>query len=537
MKKLRLSFMAKVFLMAVIPALIVCVFMGGGTFVNLKKNMVMEIKNTLRATAYSLNYDDTQERLNGYKDTLGIDVTVFHDNIREVTTVEGSVNTEADASIYAEVKKGNEYFSEDANVNGHEYFGYYIPMYDAEHNFAGMTFAGKPTAEANEEIYSSIVLMIASASALVIAVFVVIILIVRKMAQLLKNSTDLIKEVSNGNFTVRADKKAPNDEIGNMYRQVGSLATALQDSFTEVKATAQAVSDVSDELAGGMSDAANSSNEVSEAIQNIAHGAESQSQDAQNITVRIEEMGQQIDVIRECMNFLTDTSTRMLNMEEDTIISVGKAENENGIIKSSIEEVNSQIDITSRSMEEIKDFVDVIKDIAEQTNLLSLNASIEAAHAGEHGRGFAVVAEEIRKLAEQSADAAENVERKIGALTGNYAAIIKKMTVTTENIASQSRQIADTKEAFTSLDCDIKDTAGQIRDIATATAELDKMKEQIVDSICSLSAVSEENSASTEQTTASMEELDAVIQQGSDRAKEVKERAKALIDDVSVFKV
>ncbi len=537
MKKISLSFMTKVFLMAVMPAVIMCVFMSGGSFVNMQKNMTMEIRNTLRATAYSLNYDDAQARLDGYKETLGIDVTVFHDNVRVATTVEGSLNTEADAHIYEEVKSGKEYFAEDANVNGHEYFGYYIPIYDAENNFVGMTFAGKPTAEANEEIYSSIILMIASATALVITVVVIIVLITKRMTKVLKNTTDVIVQVSGGNFTVKADKKAPNDEIGDIYRQVGSLANRLKGSVTGVIDTAKALNDVSDELADGMNDASHSSNEVSEAIQNIAKGVESQTNDAQNITVRIEEMGQQIDTIRECMNFLTDTSTRMLNMEEDTLISVGKAENENGIIKSSIEEVNSQIEITSRSMEEIKGFVDVIKDIAEQTNLLSLNASIEAAHAGEHCRGFAVVAEEIRKLAEQSADAAENVERKIGALTGDYATIVQKITVTTENIASQSRQIAETKSAFNSLDRDIKDTAGQIKDIAIATEELDKMKNQIVDSICSLSAVSEQNSAATEQTTASMEELDAVIAQAADNSKEVKNRAKALMDDVSVFKV
>jgi hypothetical protein len=106
-----------------------------------------------------------------------------------------------------------------------------------------------------------------------------------------------------------------------------------------------------------------------------------------------------------------------------------------------------------------------------------------------------------------------------------------------ESIDKQSEQIMQTREAFGMLDNDIKDTAGQIDDITKATANLEEMKNKIVDSVCSLSAICQENSASTQETTASMQELDAVISQATDGSKEVKERAKALMDDVSVFKV
>ena len=147
------------------------------------------------------------------------------------------------------------------------------------------------------------------------------------------------------------------------------------------------------------------------------------------------------------------------------------------------------------------------------------------------------MAEEIRKLAEQSAKSAIEIEKTIELLKENYSHIIQKMGVTTENIGVQSEQIEQTMSAFAILDSDIKDTVRQIEDVAKATATLETLKNQIIDSVCSLSAVCEENSAATQETTASMQELNAVISQATDGTKEVKERAKALMDDVSVFKV
>lgn len=131
----KLTFMKKVMMIALIPCVIVSVFMCGGTLTSLKTNMTLEIEEALRTAAYTLSYDDTQEVLDGYKETLGVDVTIFDDDTRIVTTVPNSVGTRADATIYNEVRNGNEYFSTNANVNGQEYFGYYIPLYDESGEF------------------------------------------------------------------------------------------------------------------------------------------------------------------------------------------------------------------------------------------------------------------------------------------------------------------------------------------------------------------------------------------------------------------
>jgi methyl-accepting chemotaxis protein len=130
----------------------------------------------------------------------------------------------------------------------------------------------------------------------------------------------------------------------------------------------------------------------------------------------------------------------------------------------------------------------------------------------------------------------KNEDTIIGLLK-NYDLIIEKMGVTTKNIENQNDRITETQTSFVTLEHDIKDTTTQINSVTELTNELDKEKKLVVDSICNLSAVCEENSASAEETTASVEELNAVISQTSARAKNVDESAKELMKNVSIFTV
>lgn len=499
------------------------------TYAITKETALMNAENTKMETLAAL--------LEDFKAENDTDVTIFDYDTRVFSTIPNVVGTKMDSSIWNAIQDGTPYFSKKANVTGIKYYAWYEPvMRNGE--CVGAIFAGSPASVVDKAIGKTMGSIAVIGFAVGAILITLAMKIFRRMAKKLNDHRRVIGKLTANDLTVECQKiENPKDEMDVLNNETVDFIEHLKKMIENIGGSAYSINAVADELANGMTDASNSSKGISEATDNIADGAESQSQDAQNITQKVEQIGNQIDSIRDSMGFLADTSKRMLNVKENTLVCVNNAMTENEAVEENIKEINSQIAVTSKSMDEIKGFVDVIKGIADQTNLLSLNASIEAARAGEHGRGFAVVAEEIRKLAEQSAEAAKNVEGNMDSLNVNYAQIVEKMNATTERVNEQSDQIGQTKAAFGALDSDIKDTAGQIDDVVKATANLEEMKDKIIDSVCSLSAICEENSAAAQETTATMQELNAVISQATDSTKEVKERAKALMDDVSVFKV
>lgn len=169
--------------------------------------------------------------------------------------------------------------------------------------------------------------------------------------------------------------------------------------------------------------------------------------------------------------------------------------------------VTEQTDRTNESAQNISNAVTVIQDIAAQTNLLSLNASIEAARAGESGRGFAVVAEQIRKLAEDSAESATEIENIVRELMGNSKDSVEKMQELSRDSSVQADKLNRTKESFYELKKEINEVSSASKEIFDQTVVIEELKKGVNDVIEQLATVAQENAASTEETSASMQSL------------------------------
>ena len=206
-------------------------------------------------------------------------------------------------------------------------------------------------------------------------------------------------------------------------------------------------------------------------------------------------------------------------------------------VRESSDSVTNAIRELAAKSDQIGEIVSTITGITEQTNLLALNAAIEAARAGEQGRGFAVVAEEVRKLAEESQQAAAEIAQLIGAIqteTSNAVSVVEDGAQRTRDGAAVVEQ---TRDAFQRIGTSVEDMAGRIEQIAAVSEEISASAESMQQGISEVAAVAEESSASTEQVSASTEQTSASAQEIAASAQELSSNAELLSQLVGQFKV
>ena len=200
-----------------------------------------------------------------------------------------------------------------------------------------------------------------------------------------------------------------------------------------------------------------------------------------------------------------------------------------------VADIEKQINETNNSIAQVDQAVELILSISQQTNLLSLNASIEAARAGAFGKGFAVVAEEIRRLSEQSAEGAEMIKNLAGTITEKSGRSVQLAQKVHALISLEQKNIAETQKKYEELSDEINRSVSDIRLIADKTEHLSLYKENVIDNVQNLSAISEENTASNEEVNANVSEIMSKVQTINENCEKMNEMAHELERSVSYF--
>lgn len=541
---IKVSITKKIMGMVVLPILFICLVVGIISANIIRQNITEEIEIQLKTGAYSIGQilklrtlkTEMDKDICNLYEYAGMDVTVFSGDTRVASTISNVIGTKMDSHIYDELQSGKDYFATDANVNGEPYFGYYIPFFE-NGEFSGATFTGISQTDANKTIAQSIMKIIGCILVCGTFAIVIAIILVRKMVKGIKGLESTIGILLANDLATKHDKyDFEHDEIETISNKTADFAEHLNQIVGKIKSSSSGLKEIASDLNKNVQFTNDTCNQISQAVENVASGAVSQAEDTTSAAQNISDMSDELSKIKSNANDLHNIANSMDNAKNNALNTLEQLQRVNRTMVDEVNSTSNQVNTTSESVEQIKKAVEMIQDIAEQTKLLSLNASIEAAHAGEHGRGFAVVAEEIGKLASQSAQSSDEIEGILKQLVKNYEIIIQNVKSTSDNMEVQNDKLTETQNVFTVLEKDINGTVERISEINSMVESLDSEIERMVDVVSNLSAISEENSASTEQTMASIQELTAVIGQVAEKSQNVDKSADDLMNEVNVFK-
>ncbi|QDU34051.1 Methyl-accepting chemotaxis protein PctB [Poriferisphaera corsica] len=326
-------------------------------------------------------------------------------------------------------------------------------------------------------------------SAVIAGVIIAIILgiFARRLAvKPLETMVDSLKDIAEGegDLTQRVDQERK-DEIGELGRWFNTFVSKIHDTIAEVS---NATTDVS-----------GAATEIAASSEQIASRMEEQSQKTTEISSAVEEMSSSV---KDVSNRATDASANSVeagNQAEHGGEVVGRTIDGMNTIAQLVNDSAKSIDTLGSKSEQIGQVIDVINDIADQTNLLALNAAIEAARAGEHGRGFAVVADEVRKLADRTTKATEEIAGSINEIQQETQAAVDQMKSGTESVEEGVTLANEAGDALSSILSGSREVEGMVQSIAAASEEQSAAASEIAGHITAIRSGTEESSEGAKQ--------------------------------------
>lgn len=534
-------------LVAMVPIVVSIITIASSTMVLTKNNLMKSVEDTLyvvtsNLTGYcdqnnitAINAAEYYDYLDSLKDK-DIEMAIIMEGIPCTTSIKNDNgyrvrDIEMEKSI-AEIGTG--FYDETVEIDGKEYFGYYMPVYrDGE--VSCIAFAAQPKTDYENAMKSFTINVIVMGAILLVVFAGICYLIGKMMSNDFRKIGGDVDELAQGNIASRTPLKSIIREVGIMTASTTVMQKNMSDAIGQVKNTSGQLVEGIHEVTDLSRNNTNIAERINETMEELSSAVASMDENVQDINSQMMEIGNVVNDIDESVEILgTDTQTVLISNEQ-------AMKNMHSILQSSektvsaVEDISKQINATNEAIAEIGQAVELILGISEQTNLLSLNASIEAARAGENGRGFAVVAEEIRKLSDQSAEGAEMIKNIASRITDMSLISVKRIGDVNSLILDEQKGIVATQKKYQELSSNIEQSARTIEEIARKADNLTGYKENVIDNVQNLSAFSQQNAASNEEVTHHIGNMLVEIQKVSKFCNQMTQMALELDKSVAYF--
>lgn len=374
-----------------------------------------------------------------------------------------------------------------------------------------------------------------SAVVVLLAIIICFILGRRLMRPLVKVST-IIEEIANGD--INADfgmVKETNDEIGLIIEKMKELTQSLGSIVGKIRNSSDTMSANSYELNDTSSQTLAANNEISKAVEDVAEGSTGMAASISKINENLEEMSNETKDINESVNEIRNQTTAVQDSSKIMNDKIKSMQDSSHKMDEGISAISKRIETVNTTVDKVSNIVSVIEEISSETNLLSLNASIEAARAGDAGKGFAVVAQEIRVLSDNTNTELENIKQIISSLVEECRYCVQESGTIVEDNAKQKEEIKAVLDEFGSLDEQIQKTAEKADEIEELVTAMIELNDDITKSSNSLTDVSAANAAATEEMNANIEELNAMMNGVSEMAGHMNDESDGLKEALSFF--
>jgi methyl-accepting chemotaxis protein len=335
---------------------------------------------------------------------------------------------------------------------------------------------------------------------------------------------------------VPGDLKKRKDEIGVLSNSFQSVTDSLRSFVRSLSSASQQVASSAEELTATSQQVATTAEEVARTIEEMAKGTGDQARDTEISAEKINEIGDMIAEEGRQRDVLNNSADEVIQLKDEGLRAIRELVDKTKVTNESTREVYRVVVDASESAREIENASQMIQNIANQTNLLALNAAIEAARAGEAGKGFAVVADEIRKLADDSNKFTKEIKDIVIGLINNTTSAVTTMQGVEGLIVEQDSVMEATRVKFDGISDSVERTKAAIGVLNKTGQIMNDKKNEIIDVIQSLSALSQENAAGTEEASASVEQQTASMLQIAEASEELAKLAEEMQKSISKFK-